>query len=134
MSPPPVDYTLPDPSAVTVDPVSGEALDMERQQTHWVNRMAAPLVSGVLLLSLVALGFAVSRGWYWLAVPLLLLTSHFMHGALIGFHEASHGMLRKSRRLNDINGIIAGILTSLANSGACCMMLYKNMRNSHGPD
>ena len=34
---------------------------------------------------------------YWLAVPLVLVSSHLMHGVLIALHEASHGLLRKNR-------------------------------------
>ena len=44
-----------------------------------------------------ALWAAVWSGWLWLAVPLVLIAAHFMHGLLIGLHEASHGLLRKSR-------------------------------------
>ena len=125
MSPPPADYTLPESSAATVDPVMGGALDQERGHTHWVNRVAFPLVSGALFLSLGFLGLAVSRGWYWLAVPLVLLTSHLMHGTLIGFHEASHGMLRKNRFLNDVDGMIAGILSFMS------FTLYRAAHQKH---
>lgn len=125
MTPPTADYSLPDPAAVGMDPVMGSPLDRERHEAHWVSRVAAPLVSVALLLSLVVLGFTVSRGWYWLAIPLLLLTSHLMHGALIGFHEASHGMLRKSRRLNDLNGIIAGIFSFMS------FTLYRAAHQKH---
>ena len=37
-----------------------------------------------------------------------------MHGMLIGFHEASHGLLRKTRRLNEIDGIIIGIFSLMS--------------------
>lgn len=83
----------------------------EHGNTHWVSRAAFPLVVAAQTASQVALGFAVFYGWYWLAVPLALLVSHFMHGALIGFHEASHGLLRKTRWLNELDGIIIGILS-----------------------
>ncbi len=59
----------------------------------------------------VALGFAVYRGNYWLAVPLVLVSSHLMHAILIGFHEASHGLLRKNRVFNEIEGMIIGTLS-----------------------
>jgi fatty acid desaturase len=42
---------------------------------------------------------------------LMLFVSHVMHGMLIAFHEASHGLLRKNRRLNDIDGIIIGVMS-----------------------
>ncbi len=53
-------------------------------------------------------------GLFWLAVPLVLTASHLMHGLLIGFHEASHGLLRKTRRLNEIDGIIIGIFSLMS--------------------
>jgi fatty acid desaturase len=65
----------------------------------------------LFFLSQASLGFAVYRGNYWVAVLLVLTTSHLMHGMLIGFHEASHGLLRKSRLLNEIDGIIIGTLS-----------------------
>jgi fatty acid desaturase len=37
-----------------------------------------------------------------------------MHGMLIGFHEASHGLLRKSRLLNEVDGIIIGTLSMMS--------------------
>jgi fatty acid desaturase len=41
----------------------------------------------------------------------MLFVSHVMHGMLIAFHEASHGLLRKNRRLNEIDGIIIGAMS-----------------------
>ena len=37
-----------------------------------------------------------------------------MHGMLIGFHEASHGLLRKNRLLNEIDGIIIGTVSLMS--------------------
>ncbi|MFX9552013.1 fatty acid desaturase, partial [Acinetobacter baumannii] len=39
---------------------------------------------------------------------------HLMHGMLIGFHEASHGLLRKNRTLNEIDGVIIGIFSLMS--------------------
>jgi fatty acid desaturase len=78
---------------------------------HWVSRAAFPLVTAVLALVQVALFFSVQHAIYWLAVPLALLASHLMHGSLIGLHEASHGLLRKSRRHNEFDGIMIGMLS-----------------------
>lgn len=64
-------------------------------------------------------------GWYGLAIFLLLPLSHFMHGYLIAFHEAAHGLLRKNRLLNEIDGIIIGI-TSLT-----CFTLYRTLHQKH---
>jgi fatty acid desaturase len=113
------------PSSPTVAPDSLVCEPDEHQHTHWVSRAAFPLIVGCLVSSQVATGFAVHFGWYWLAVPLALLASHFMHGILIGFHEASHGMLRKSRFLNDVDGIIAGSLSFMS------FTLYRVAHQTH---
>ncbi len=57
---------------------------------------------------------AVYHSNYWLAVPLVLVSSHLMHSMLIGFHEASHGLLRKNRLLNEIDGIIIATLSLMS--------------------
>ena len=61
--------------------------------THWVSKAAFPIISAALILTQVALGFAVAAHQIWLAIPLMLLVSHFMHGTLIGFHEALSSVL-----------------------------------------
>lgn len=93
--------------------------------THWVTRAAFPLVSAGLAISQIALGFAYHHGLYWLCVPLVLLVSHFMHGALIGFHEASHGHLRKSRFLNEADGLIIGTFSFMS------FTLYRAAHQKH---
>lgn len=93
--------------------------------THWVTRAAFPLLSASLTASQIALGFAYYHGLYWLCVPLLLLVSHLMHGILVGFHEASHGHLRKSRLLNEVDGIIIGTLSFMSFS------LYRAAHQKH---
>ncbi len=99
--------------------------DSDEQHIHWVSRAAFPLISAAMILSQVALGFAVFHGWYWLAVPLVLVTSHFMHGLLIGFHEASHGLLRKNKLLNEIDGVLAGVLSFMS------FTLYRAAHQKH---
>ena len=64
-------------------------------------------------------------GWLWLALPLVLVAAHLMHGLLIGFHEASHGLLRKSRRLNEFDGVILGVFSFLPFS------LYRVVHQMH---
>jgi fatty acid desaturase len=113
------------PSSPTVAPESLVCEPEEHHHTHWVSRAAFPLIVAALGASQVATGFAVYFGWYWLAVPLVLLTSHFMHGVLIGFHEASHGMLRKSRFLNDLDGLISGTLSFMS------FTLYRVAHQTH---
>ncbi len=48
-----------------------------------------------------------------------------MHGQLIGFHEASHGLLRKSRRLNDIDGFLIGTFSFMS------FTLYRAAHQTH---
>src|SRR3954470_7561370 len=81
---------------------------------HWVSRTAFPIVAGCFFVTQILLGYAVYRDNYWLALPLALIASHLMHGMLIGFHEASHGLLRESRLLNEIDGIIIGIFSLMS--------------------
>src|SRR3954465_1897738 len=64
-----------------------------------------------LALTEAAIWATVWAGWLWLTVPLVLVSAHLMHGLLIGFHEASHGLLRKSRRLNEFDGVLIGIFS-----------------------
>ncbi len=107
-----------------VPPVVAPAED-DHGNTHWVTRAAFPLLSACLTLSQIALGFTYYYGLYWLCVPLVLLASHFMHGLLVGFHEASHGHLRKSRLLNEIDGIIIGTFSFMSFS------LYRAAHQKH---
>lgn len=47
----------------------------------------------------------------WLIIPLILLSSHFMHAMLIAFHEAAHGNLRASKWHNEFDGQIVGMIS-----------------------
>jgi fatty acid desaturase len=98
---------------------------VEQDEPHWVSRAAFPVLTLIFYVTQAALGFAVYRGFYWLAVPLVLVSSHLMHGMLIGLHEASHGLLRKSRLLNDIDGTI------IASFGFMSFSLYRAVHQSH---
>jgi fatty acid desaturase len=48
-----------------------------------------------------------------------------MHGALIGFHEASHGLLRKNKFLNEVDGVLAGVLSFMS------FTLYRAAHQTH---
>jgi len=87
---------------------------IEPHAPHWISRGAFQVLVVLFFLTQVAMGFIVYRANYWLAVPLVLISSHLMHSMLIGFHEASHGLLRKSRLLNEVDGIIIGILSMMS--------------------
>ena len=94
-------------------------------EPHWVLREAFQLLVFGLVAAEVALAFTVQRGWFWLAVPLVLVTSHLMHGSLIGLHEAAHGLLRKNRRFNEFDGIVIGTL------GLMSFSLYRVVHQTH---
>lgn len=86
----------------------------EPHEPHWVSRAAFPMLVALFALTQTSLAFAVYHNNYWVAVPLVLVSSHLMHGMLIGFHEASHGLLRKSRLLNEIDGLIIGAFSLMS--------------------
>ena len=100
-------------------------IEDDHGNTHWVSRAAFPLISAALLVSQLALGIAYAHRLIWLCLPLAFLTSHFMHGLLVGFHEASHGLLRKSRFLNDLDGLIVGTMSFMS------FTLYRVAHQTH---
>ena len=87
---------------------------LEPPPPHWISRAAFPMLVLVFCLVEAALGTAVYVGVIWMAVPLALVASHLMHGIMIGFHEAAHGLLRKSRRLNEADGMIIGVFSFMS--------------------
>ena len=97
----------------------------EMHEPHWVLRGAFQLLVFGLVFAELMLAVAVQRGWIWLAVPLLLVVSHLMHGTLIGLHEAAHGLLRKNRLFNEIDGLIIGTLSLMSFS------LYRVVHQTH---
>ena len=98
----------------------------EPHEPHWVSRAAFQVVIVLFFLTETALAAVLHSGSsVWLAVPLVLLASHLMHGAAVGFHEASHGLLRRSRRLNEVDGIILGVMSFMSFS------LYRATHQSH---
>ena len=98
---------------------------IEPHEPHWVSKAAFPVVMTVFYATQIALGFAVYRDLYWLAIPLVLISSHLIHGILIALHEASHGLLRKSRLLNEIDGLL------IAAFGGMSFSLYRVVHQSH---
>jgi fatty acid desaturase len=94
-------------------------------EPHWVMREAFQLLVIAVVAVEAALALCVQRGWYWLAVPLVVVISHLLHGTLIGLHEAAHGLLRKNRRFNEFDGILIGILSLMSFS------LYRVVHQTH---
>ncbi len=97
----------------------------EAHPPHWASRSAFQIIVFALAFTQAALAFAVYRGWFWLAVPLVLVASHFMHGLLVGFHEASHGLLRRNRTFNEVDGVLIGMLSLTSFS------LYRAAHQTH---
>src|SRR5213080_4793102 len=95
------------------------------QDEHGISSVTFQTLVISVVLSETAIWFTVRAGWLWLTVPLVLVTAHLMHGLLIGFHEASHGLLRKSRRLNEFDGVILGVFSFLPFS------LYRVVHQMH---
>jgi fatty acid desaturase len=98
---------------------------VEPHTPHWLGRSAFPMLVLLFFLTQVSMGFAVYWANYWFAAPLVLVSSHLMHSMLIGFHEASHGLLRKNRLLNEVDGIIIGIFSLMSFS------LYRAAHQTH---
>lgn len=92
----------------------------------WLSRNAFQMVVILLLCIEIAL-FAVLSGAIslWLALPLVLMASHLMHGAAMGIHEATHGLLRRNRLQNEIDGLIIGFMSFMSFS------LYRAAHQSH---
>src|SRR2546421_11362034 len=105
--------------ATTAEPVP------ELHDEHSVSSVTFQTLVISLALTEAAIWATVWGGWLWLTVPLVLVSAHLMHGLLIGFHEASHGLLRKSRRLNEFDGVIIGIFSFLPFS------LYRVVHQMH---
>src|SRR6267142_6608793 len=97
----------------------------QMHEPHWVLRGAFQLLVFGLAFTEVVLAITVHRGLIWLAVPLVLVASHLMHGMLIGLHEASHGLLRQNRRFNEFDGVVIGTLSLMSFS------LYRVVHQTH---
>ena len=97
-----------------------------RTVPHWVSRSAFQIVIFLFLFTEVALALALKSGVsLWFVVPLVMIVSHLMHGAAVGFHEASHGLLRRNRRFNEFDGVLIGIFSFMSFS------LYRAAHQAH---
>jgi fatty acid desaturase len=97
----------------------------EIHEPHWVLRGAFQLLVFGLVLAETVLAVTVQHGLIWLAVPLVLVVSHLMHGSLIGLHEAAHGLLRKNRSFNHFDGVVIATLSLMSFS------LYRAVHQTH---
>jgi fatty acid desaturase len=97
----------------------------EQHDEHEVNSVAFQSLVLSLAIAETSVWVAVRMGWFWLMVLSALVVAHLMHGMLIGLHEAIHGLLRRSRRLNDFDGVLIGIFSFLP------FTLYRVVHQSH---
>ena len=99
---------------------------IELHEPHWVSRSAFQIVIILVLVTELALAAVLQSGVSpWFAVPLALILSHLMHGASIGFHEATHGQLRRNRRFNEFDGVLLGVFSFMSFS------LYRAAHQMH---
>ena len=103
-----------------------DSIAITAAEPHWVSRAAFLFVIAFFVLSETAMAALLHGGVpRWWAVPLVLVMAHLMHGAAVGFHEASHGLLRRNRRLNEIDGVLIGLLSFMSFS------LYRAAHQTH---
>ena len=112
----------PDGIPDDLNPMTATPATENTNEPHWLSRAAFPAVSLGFFATQTAVAVSVHRGWGWMLPPLILILSHFMHGMLIAFHEATHGLLRNSRRLNEVDGILIGFF---------CLMSFSLYRAAH---
>lgn len=95
-------------------------------EPHWVSRSAFQIVVFLFLFTEIGLATVLNSGAsLWFALPLVLLASHLMHGAAVGFHEATHGLLRRNRRFNEFDGVLLGVFSFMSFS------LYRAAHQTH---
>ena len=98
----------------------------DQEEPHWVSRSAFQIVIILFFVTELAMAAVIHSGKsLWFAVPLVLIASHLMHGAAVGFHEASHGLLRQNRRFNEFDGLLIGFMSFMSFS------LYRAAHQSH---
>lgn len=99
----------------SVNAMETSTTTMEPHEPHWLSRSAFQVVI-LLFLGLEVLLWRLlqSHASLWLIVPLVLVISHLMHGAAVGFHEATHGLLRRNRGLNEFDGVLLGVLSFMS--------------------
>jgi fatty acid desaturase len=98
---------------------------VETHDEHEVSSVEFQSLVVSIVLAQALVWIAVRMGWFWLGVPSVLVVAHLMHGMVIGLHEAIHGLLRRSRRLNDFDGVLIGIFSFLP------FTLYRVVHQSH---
>lgn len=84
-------------------------------EPHWLSRSAFQVVVIFFFITEIGLAMILKSGAsLWFALPPVLLAAHFMHGSAVGFHEATHGLLRKNRSLNEFDGVLLGVFSFIS--------------------
>jgi omega-6 fatty acid desaturase (delta-12 desaturase) len=99
------------PDSVDINPTEiTRILHLYQKPDNWrsVWQLANTLIPNLILLVMMYFSLQVS---YWLTLVLSILTAGFMARTFIIFHDCGHGSFFKSRRANEITGIICGLLT-----------------------
>ena len=78
--------------------------DVKRSVWQMIDSIGPYLILWYLAYRLLAVSF-------WLALPVIVLAAGFMVRVFIIFHDCGHGSFFKSRTVNDVVGMITGILT-----------------------
>lgn len=97
----------------------------ESERPSWVSAAAFPILSVFLIVTQILMALAIYHGTLWAMLVLIPVTSHLMHSQLIALHEASHSLLRKSRWLNDLDGMIIATLSFVS------FTLYRTSHQTH---
>ncbi|MCR8660029.1 fatty acid desaturase [Paenibacillus endoradicis] len=84
-----------------------------------IRQLCNTLIPVIALWYLTYLSLSVS---YWITLPLSIATGMFVIRTFIIFHDCCHGSFFKSKRANDIVGIITGVITHVP---------YQQWKNSH---
>jgi fatty acid desaturase len=97
----------------------------ESEMPGWISRSAFPILTACLFAAQALFAVAIHHGWLWAAVLFVPVIAHLMHGQLIGLHEASHSLLRKSRWLNDLDGFLIAAFSFMS------FTLYRASHQTH---
>lgn len=99
--------------------------DEESEVPTWVSRAAFPIILVFFYLAQVLMAVAIHNHWIWVALLLIPVLSHLMHGQLIALHEASHTLLRKNRFFNDLDGFLIAAFSLMS------FTLYRAAHQTH---
>jgi fatty acid desaturase len=98
---------------------------LEAHRPHWSGTWTWLALVAVFVLLEALLFLTLTRGPVWLAVPLVLVLAHVMHGHLLAFHEAAHGSLCPRRFWNEGFGVFIGTFSMMS------LSLFRATHHTH---